>query len=74
MDKEFDAVKEDVSFLQINTTTAREHVGEIERKIRTVKEQIRCTTGEFPFQYIPTRFLFTYCTVQYVFVAERSSY
>ena len=32
-------------------------MGEIERKIRTVKEQIRCTTGEFPFQYIPTMVL-----------------
>ena len=31
MDKEFDAIKEYAPFLQINTTAAREHVGEIER-------------------------------------------
>ena len=57
MDKEFDAVKEYVPFLQINTTAAREHVGEIERELRTVKEQVRCTTGEFPFQSILTMIL-----------------
>ena len=31
MDKEFDKVQEHLPFLQINTTAAREHVGEIER-------------------------------------------
>ena len=56
-DKEFDAVKEHVLFLQINTTAAREHVGKIERKLRTVKQRVRCTTGEFPFQSIPTMVL-----------------
>ena len=49
MNNEFDAVKEHVLFLQINTTAARKHLGEIERKIRIVKEQVRCTTGEFTF-------------------------
>ena len=57
MDKDFDAVKDHIPFLQINTTAAREHVGEIEREIRTVKERVRCTTGEFPFQHIPTMVL-----------------
>ena len=32
-DKEFDAVKEHLPFLQVNTTAAREHVGEIEREL-----------------------------------------
>ena len=36
--KEFDAMKEYVPFLQINTTAAREHVGEIERELQPVKE------------------------------------
>ena len=52
MDKEFDAVKKHVPFLQVNTTAAREHVGEIEREICQIKERIRCTTGEFPFKHI----------------------
>ena len=57
MDKEVDALKEHVPFLQINTTAAREHVGEIERKSRTTKERVRCTTRKFPFRYIPTMIL-----------------
>ena len=40
MDKEFDAVKEYVPFLQVNMTAAREHVGEIKCEIRTVKERV----------------------------------
>jgi hypothetical protein len=55
MDKESDAVKEHVSFFQVNTTAAREHVGEIERSIRTMKERTRCTISEFSFQSIPTK-------------------
>ena len=34
MDKDFDAVKEHLPFLEINTTAAREHVAEIERELR----------------------------------------
>ena len=57
MDKEFGAVKEQAPFLKINTMAAREHDGEIEREIRTIKERVRCTTGDFPFQYILTMVL-----------------
>ena len=57
VDKEFDAVKEHLPFLQVNTTAAREHVGEIERELQTVKERVWCTAGEFPFQNIPTMVL-----------------
>ena len=49
-----DAVKENLSFLEINTTASREHVAEIERELRQVKERVRCTSSEFPFQFIPT--------------------
>ena len=45
MDKEFDAVKEHVPYLQVNTTAAREHTGEIERDIQQLKDRVRCTTG-----------------------------
>ena len=58
--KEFDAVREHVPFLQVNTTMVREHVGKIEREIRTTKERTQCTIGEFPFQTISTMvFLYT---------------
>ena len=51
MDMEFEAVKEH-AMVPINTTAAREHVGEIERYVRTVKERCRCIVSELPFQYM----------------------
>ena len=57
MDKEFDAVKEYLPFLQVNTTASREHVRGIERELWTVKERVRCTTRGFPFKHIPTMVL-----------------
>jgi hypothetical protein len=46
MDYEFEKVRDHVPSVNINTTAASEHVREIERKIRVVKEQahgIICT-------------------------------
>ena len=57
MDKAFDAVKEHLPFLELNTTAARENVAEIERELRQVKERGRCTSSKFPFQFIPTMVL-----------------
>ena len=57
MDKEFDAIKEFVPFLEVNTAAARENVGEIERDIQQIKDRVRCTTSEFPFTNIPTMVL-----------------
>ena len=57
MDKKLDACKEHLPFLEVNTTTTREHVAEIERDLRQVKERVRCTSSEFPFQFIPTMVL-----------------
>ena len=42
MDMEFEKVKSEMDSVEINTTAAREHVGEIERGIRTLKERCRC--------------------------------
>ena len=57
MDKEFDAIKEFVPFLEVNTAAAREHEGEIEREIQQIKDRVRCPTSEFPFKNIPTMVL-----------------
>ena len=51
MDMEFEAVKEH-AMVPINTTAAREHVGEIETYVRTVKERCRSIISESPFQYL----------------------
>ena len=51
MDMEFKSVKEH-AMVPINTTAAREHVGEIERYVRMVKERCRCIVSDLPFQYL----------------------
>ena len=38
-------------------TAARSHVAEIERVLCQVKEHVRCTSSEFPVQFIPTMVL-----------------
>ena len=53
MDREFEKVKDLIPLVEVNTAAAREHVAVIEQKIRHVKERVRSTTSEFPFQWIP---------------------
>ena len=56
MDGEFDKIKEKVmDWIVINTTAKNEHVGEIERKIRHVKERCRCTTADLPYIVLPNK-------------------
>ena len=43
MDMEFEKLRDMLPNVTLNTTAAREHVGEIERKIRVVKERARST-------------------------------
>jgi hypothetical protein len=45
LNKEFNAIKEHVPLLQVNTVAFREHVGVIKRSIRTTKERTRYTTS-----------------------------
>ena len=42
-----------MAIIEVNTTASREHVPEIERQIRLIKERVRFTTSEFPFDPIP---------------------
>ena len=53
MDMEFEALRELLPNITLNTTAAREHVGEIERKIRTIKERARGTISTFPYTTLP---------------------
>ena len=53
MDGEFEKIKDVLPFVEANTTAAQEHVPEIERRIRTIKERVRATTSKFPFNPIP---------------------
>ena len=46
MDMEFECLKDEFDVVTVNTTAAREHVGEIERMIRVIKERCRCVLGD----------------------------
>ena len=49
MDMEFEKVQEKLAIIKVNTTAAREHVLDIERQIRLIKERVKCTIGDFIF-------------------------
>ena len=53
VDQEFGKIKDVMPLVEVNTTAAREHVPEIERRIRTIKERVRATTSHFPFNLVP---------------------
>ncbi len=53
MDQEFDKVKEACDMVEINTTAAREHVREIKRFIRTIKECSRALVSDIPYNILP---------------------
>ena len=55
MDGEFEKVKNELPNVVVNTTAAKEHVAEAERKIRVVKERGRGVICTLPFDYIPKR-------------------
>jgi hypothetical protein len=59
MDGQFESLRADLADLRINlnTVSADEHVPEIERRIRTVKERTRCIYNTLPFQQIPPRMI-----------------
>ena len=53
MDMEFEKVRDKLEIVELNTTAVREHVPEIENQILLIKERMRCTTSDFPFNPIP---------------------
>ena len=53
MDNEFEKLQNLVPILAINTTAAKEHVPEVERKIRLIKERGRGILNTLPFKKMP---------------------
>ena len=53
MDGEFAKLESSFDIVEINTTAAREHVGEIERSIRTIKERARSISTVLPYTTLP---------------------
>ena len=52
MDMEFEKIKDLCGLVEVNTTATREHVPEVERMIRIVKQRLRSVTSDFPFSPI----------------------
>jgi hypothetical protein len=59
MDGEFEPIRSDLALLGVNLNVAssNEHVPEIERHIRTVKERVRCVYNTLPFKTLPDRLI-----------------
>ena len=53
-DNEFTVLGGEIGQIMMNIVGAGEHVGNVERSIRTVKEQIRCHIHRLPYRRYPT--------------------
>ncbi len=53
MDNKLEKLRNLVPFLAINTMVAKEHIPEVERKIRLIKEQGRGILNTLPFKKMP---------------------
>jgi hypothetical protein len=53
MDMEFEKLRDLLPNVALNTTAAQEHEGEIERKIRVIKERARGTNNTLPYEMLP---------------------
>ena len=53
MDREFDLLSTDFPETNINPTATSEHVPEIERQIRVIKERARSIMIKLPFHRLP---------------------
>jgi hypothetical protein len=53
MDMEFEKLKDLLPNKALNTTAVQEYVGEIERKIRVIKERARGTISTLPYKMLP---------------------
>ena len=53
MDMEFEKLKPLMPHVALNTTAAQEHIGEIDQKIRVIKERARGTFNTLPHKKLP---------------------
>ncbi len=53
MDNELESLKNLVPIIVVNTTAAKEHVPEIEHRIRLIKEQGRGILNTLPYKKMP---------------------
>jgi hypothetical protein len=56
-DMEFECIRNNVLPSRLNVTAANDHVGEVERSIRTMKERARTTIHGLPFKRLPKQMI-----------------
>ena len=49
-DAEFECIRNEILPIELTTTAADEHVGDVERSIRTIKEALRCIIHSLPYK------------------------
>ena len=52
-DIQFECLKNELLPIRLNLTAQDDHVGEVERSIRTIKERVRADVHSMPFQRLP---------------------
>jgi hypothetical protein len=57
MDHEFECLRGDLPELNLNTSAANEHVPDVERQIRVLKERSRAIRSTLSFKAIPRRII-----------------
>ena len=58
MDMEFKPLADKMTDVNINTTSAREHVGDVERCIRLIKDRCRSVISDLPYRdFLPDQFV-----------------
>jgi hypothetical protein len=57
MDREFEPLRDEVPEVRLNITAADEHIPDIERQIRTMKERARAVRSTLPFKRLPARMI-----------------
>jgi hypothetical protein len=53
MDQEFNKIDDKTDMVEINTNAACEHIGKIDRYVRTIKEQSCALVSDLPFEVLP---------------------
>jgi hypothetical protein len=54
-DRDFECLMDDIPELDLNTTAASEHMPDIERQIKVIKDRTRAIMITFPFKRLPSR-------------------
>ena len=57
MDMEFEKLRYLLSQVNVNISATNEHVAEVERRIRTVKERCKGIMATLPFLYLPQQLI-----------------